>query len=98
MELAKYPVSHPQVAARIVDGSAVIVLADSGEVTVLNPVGTSIWEKIDGAHSVGDIVAALQVEYEVDAAQAEQDVAEFLHTLLEAGAVTLTDEPDNHTM
>jgi Coenzyme PQQ synthesis protein D (PqqD) len=98
MDLDKFPIPHPQVAARTVDGSAVIVLADSGEVTVLNPVGTSIWEKIDGAHSIRDIVGALQAEYEVDAAQAEQDVAEFLQTLLEADAVTLADEPRDSTM
>jgi coenzyme PQQ biosynthesis protein PqqD len=76
-----------------VDGSAVIVLADAGEVTVLNPVGTSVWDLIDGARTVADIVAAIQAEYDVSAAQAEQDVAQFLNTLVEAGALTLADQP-----
>jgi hypothetical protein len=93
MDLSKYPIPHPQVAARTVDGSAVIVLADSGEVTVLNAVGTSVWELIDGARSLQDIAAAIQAEYEVSRAQAEQDVAQFVQSLAEAGAVVLSEQP-----
>lgn len=42
MDSHKFPSPHPQVAARIIDGSAVIVLADSGQVNVLNAVCTRI--------------------------------------------------------
>jgi hypothetical protein len=61
MDANKYPVAHPQVAARIVDGAAVIVLDDSGTVTVLNEVGTR-WELIDGTRSVGAIAQAIESE------------------------------------
>lgn len=93
MDLTKYPFPHPQVAARIVDGSAVIVLADAGEVNVLNPVGSRIWELIDGAHSGNDIVQRIVAEYEVTAEQATQDVQAFLQTLLDANAITLYEHP-----
>lgn len=90
MGLLSYPVSHPQVACRIIDGSAVIVLADAGEVNVLNQVGTRIWELIDGSRSGQQIAEAIEAEFEVSPEQARQDVAEFLNTLSEAGAVVLS--------
>lgn len=93
MNLSQYPVPHPQVAARIVDGSAIIVLADAGEVTVLNPVGSRIWELIDGTRSGSDIVQRIIAEYDVTAEQATQDVQSFLQTLLDANAVVLRDQP-----
>lgn len=95
MDLSKYPVPHPQVAARLVDGSAVIVLADAGEVNVLNPVGSRIWELIDGTRSGQDIVRHIVAEYAVSDGQATQDVQDFLQTLLTANAITLRDQPTN---
>ncbi len=89
----KYPAPHPQVAARIVDGSAVIVLSDSGTVTVLNEVGTRVWELIDGARSVGAIAQTIESEYEVSLEQATQDVDELLQQLLDAQAIVLKDSP-----
>ncbi len=93
MEANKYPAPHPQVAARIVDGSAVIVLSDSGTVTVLNEVGTRVWELIDGARSVGAIAQTIESEYEVSLEQATQDVDELLQQLLDAQAIVLKDSP-----
>ncbi len=93
MEAYKYPAPHPQVAARIVDGSAVIVLSDSGTVTVLNEVGTRVWELIDGARSVGAIAQTIESEYEVSLEQATQDVDELLQQLLDAQAIVLKDSP-----
>jgi hypothetical protein len=93
MDLNKYPTPHPQVATRTVEDAAVIVLADSGEVTVLNPVGTSVWELADGRRTVQEIIAAIEAEYEVSREQAQEDVTSFLQTLVEAGALTLADQP-----
>lgn len=93
MNLSDYPVPHAQVAARVVDGEAIIVLADAGEVNVLNPVGTRIWELIDGTRSVQQIVNKIETEYNVTAQAARQDVEEFLQQLLQAQAVTLQARP-----
>ena len=66
----KYPVLHPQVAARIIDGEAVIVLPQSSQVNVLNEVGSRIWEFIDGTRNVGEITEIIVAEYDVTAEQA----------------------------
>ena len=93
MKLAdKYPVLHPQVAARIIDGEAVIVLPQSGQVNVLNEVGSRIWELIDGTLSVGEITETIVAEYDVSAEQAERDVEEFIEELVENKMLVLADE------
>jgi hypothetical protein len=93
MDLLKYPVPHPQVAGRIVDGSAVIVLADAGEVNVLNPVGSRVWELADGKRTGQEIVQRIVAEYDVTVEQAAQDVQSFLQTMIDANAITLHDQP-----
>jgi hypothetical protein len=93
MKLAeKYPALHPQVAARIIDGEAVIVLPESGQVNVLNEVGSRIWELIDGTLSVGGITEAIVAEYDVTAQQAERDVNEFIQELVENKMLVLASE------
>ena len=83
------PMPHPQVAVTVVDGQAVIVMADSGQVTVLNEVGTRIWELSDGNHSVEEIIQAIMAEYEVTPEAAEQDAEDFLNQLVEIQAIVL---------
>jgi hypothetical protein len=89
MDLNSRPAPHPQVAARVVDESAVIVLADRGEVNVLNPVGTRIWELCDGSRSVRQIAEIIASEFDVTAERALQDTEEFLGQLLQSNAVEL---------
>lgn len=88
----KYPVLHPQVAARVIDGEAVIVLPESGQVNVLNEVGSSIWELIDGTRNVGEIMKIIVAEYDVTIEQAEGDVNEFIQELVENKMLVLFDE------
>ncbi|HJQ22592.1 MAG TPA: PqqD family protein [Blastocatellia bacterium] len=82
-----YPTLHPQVALQTIDGLAVMVLADSGEVLVLNPTGTRIVELLDGKRSLGEVADAIESEYAVTAEAARRDVESFLKTLREAGAL-----------
>ena len=93
MKLAeKYPVLHPQVAARIIDGEAVIVLPESGQVNVLNEVGSRIWELVDGTRSVGEITEIIVAEYDVAAEQAERDISDFIQELVDNKMLVLADE------
>lgn len=93
MNRQQLPTPHPQVAATVVDGQAVIVMADSGQVTVLNEVGTRVWQLSDGQRSVDEIVQAILSEYEVTQDAAWQDVETFLTRLVEVQAIVLLDPP-----
>jgi hypothetical protein len=93
MDSARYPIPHPQVAARVVDGAAVIVLADAGQVNVLNPLGSRIWELIDGTRNIQAIAETICEEYEVSLHQALADVEEFVEKLVDANALVLEERP-----
>jgi pyrroloquinoline quinone biosynthesis protein D len=80
------PKRNERVAARIVDGKALIVVIDGRELHVLNAVGTRVWELCDG-RSVDAIVATVTEEFEVDAATALHDVQEFIADLYRVGAL-----------
>jgi hypothetical protein len=87
------PSRHPDLAWRCWDGEVVILapaghdpalvgtLADGAEHD-LNDVASFIWELCDGAHSVAEIVTAVQVEFDVDEATARADAAQFVDELV----------------
>lgn len=80
-------VRAPGVAARIVEGDAVIVQPGEGLVTVLNPVGSRIWERMETPRTPRELAEALSAEFEVSPDQALSDVLEFLADLRDKGLV-----------
>jgi hypothetical protein len=87
-----YPASHPQAISRIIEGEAVIVLPESGQVGVLNEVGTRVWELTDGRRSLEEIVAAIVEEFEITPERARQDVDAFVQELVEKEMLILSAE------
>ncbi len=78
LTLDSYPVVEKSVRGRQLDGEAVVVLPEQGEVKVLNEVGALIWSLADGRHSVRQIAAAVAEAYEVTLDEAAADTLEFL--------------------
>ena len=93
MDSHKFPSPHPQVAARIIDGYAVIVLADSGQVNVLNAVGTRIWQLMDGTRSLREIADVIGAEYDVAPRGAQADVQDFARQLADAQIIIFQEQP-----
>ena len=93
MELSDFVVLDAQVAATVVDDQAVIVLADAGRINILNPLGTRIWELIDGHTTIASIVKTITAEYDVSLETAEHDTCEFVQVLLDRHAVKLSEVP-----
>lgn len=76
----------PRIAARTIDGQAVVVQLDRQELHTLNEVGTRVFELADG-RSLASIVDAVLGEFEVSRELAERDVAAFARELVRLGAV-----------
>jgi hypothetical protein len=81
-----------EVVQRQVAGEVFLVpirghLADLQELFVLSETGRSIWERLDGRHSVDDLVARLVAEFEVEEEQAKSDALAFMGQLEEAGLI-----------
>jgi hypothetical protein len=93
MDKDLFPTLTSQIAASVVDGQAVIVLADFGQVTVLNELATHIWQICDGKHNIGQIVQDIVDKYEVEFSMAEQDVTVFLEQMIQMQALVLQKDP-----
>ena len=83
-----YPVIHPELTWRLLDGEAVIVSPTSGEIRVLNQVGAEIWQLLVDGSAVGKIEAALIDQHNLSPEQAHADVSAFLEDLLSCGLIT----------
>ena len=84
MILAKAPTT----AWRVIEGEAVILSMDTKVLRGLNPVGSRIWELIDGQRSVEEIVGVIVKEFDVEPARADEDVRGFVQEVLDKGLVT----------
>ena len=66
---------------------AVVLLADSGQLYTCNETTQAFLAKVDGQRSLGDIVALLCDEFEVDAATAGADFQLLAEELVSEGIV-----------
>lgn len=93
MNISKmYPKPHPQTAGRVIDGEAVLILADSSEVNVLNTVASRIFELSDGNYTIEEISKIIASEYEVSEDQAGKDVTEFILQLVDQLVIVLDNQ------
>lgn len=80
---------HPQVAAAAMQECELILLADSGEALVLNESAALVWQGIEAGEDVAALTGRLTTHYAVAPETACEDVAVFLRTLAEAGAIVM---------
>jgi hypothetical protein len=69
------------VAWSAVDGEAVLLDLGSGYYFSLNGVGTAIWEKLDGEHTLASIHEAICSRFDVDAEVAWEDISTLVQRL-----------------
>ena len=93
ISLEMIPLLNPSVVCRIINNEAVIVLPAKGQVKVLNEVGARIWSLIDGTHTVGEIIMAIEFEYTVNAEDAFKDISTFLTQLEEREIISFNERP-----
>jgi hypothetical protein len=77
------PEMNPKIAARIVNGEALILTPHDSVLHTLNPVATRIWELMRVSDSVQAVVAAICEEFDVAKETAEADLHELLADLRE---------------
>lgn len=87
--LSAIPRRTSSVASRALDGEAVLVHPGQGKVSVLNGVGSRIWELVDGQRTMADLARVIADEYEVSLIQAEADTLAFCADLAGRGLLTL---------
>ena len=69
-----------------------VVRQDVAQVFVLSEVGARVLELLDGKRKLVAVRDLLLIEYEVDEAQLEQDLNEYINGLKEAGIIRCTED------
>jgi hypothetical protein len=74
-------VRSPDQVSGALDGKVVLLSIENGEYYNLNEVGSRIWELLEQPVAVADLVARLQVEFDVDRGTCEREALAFLEQL-----------------
>jgi hypothetical protein len=82
------PERSSSMAWQDVGGEMVLLNIDGKELMGLNAVAARIWDLADGAHTVDQIVTAVQSEFAVAVEIAATDVRAFIAELVSLGAIT----------
>ena len=75
----------PHVISRLVEDETVLLDLESGMYFGLDGVGKRIWESIGEGFTLGETIAVIVSEYEVEEDQARADVIGFASDLVERG-------------
>jgi len=91
-ELASIYHHDPSIVARNIAGEVILVpirnnVGDLDSIYTLNETAAFVWERLDGVRTLAEVVAALVAEYEVEPAQAGQDVLALIAQLESVKAI-----------
>jgi len=80
------PIANPLIVLREeFDDWAILFDPDTGDAFGVNPIGVQIWKRLDGNHSVKDILKDLKEGYEDVPEEVEKDLQEFIKDLVQRG-------------
>ena len=90
-------VRSESVVARVVGGETLLVpirakVGDLASIYSFNGTGSLIWKLLESPRTVAQLAAAVAEAYEVDSAQAEQDVTNFVSEMKSVGLVEVPAE------
>jgi len=90
-----------EVAAKVIDGEAILINLSNGIYYSLDKVGGLIWGMVEERNTIGDIVMAVVGCYDVSREQAEADVLRLVDELFNEDLVALAEDaaasPSNRT-
>ncbi len=91
--LEQYVWQSRSVAARVIDGQAVVITPADSVLHTFNATGTWLWERIAGPVRLLDLLEAVVKEFEVDRDAAEKDLLRFFESLSAKGLVKMASSP-----
>ncbi len=80
-----------EVAAKVMDGEAIIINLANGVYYSMDKVGGLIWEAIEKQSSLSAIIAETVARYEVSSERAEADIQRIAEELLQENLVTVSE-------
>ena len=83
--------NSPEVAAKVIDGEAIIINLATGMYYSMDRAGALVWEWLERGHSIQEIIEGVVAQYDVAVAQAEADVNQLIDRLLEDGLARVSE-------
>lgn len=78
-------------AAKVIDGEAIIINMKNGIYYSADGVGAALWEGFSSGRTVGDLARSIAAHFDLPPEKAESDVTAFAHRLLEEELATTSD-------
>lgn len=76
-----------EVAAKIVDGEAILINLMSGVYYTVEGAGAEIWSRLENGSSIAQLSVSIAESYDVGPEQAHKDVERLVKELLEEGLI-----------
>jgi len=81
-----------EVAAKVIDGEAIIINLTNGIYYSLDKAGGIIWEMLEAGHCLAEVVEATTSRYDVSREQAQADVDRLATELLQENLLKVADD------
>lgn len=81
------PIKNQTVRYKEIDGRAILIQPENGQVHEFNPVATFLWNHADGSHALDTLREKLIASFDVEPSQAAEDISEFFTRLGQAGLI-----------
>ncbi|MDC7221501.1 MAG: PqqD family protein [Spirochaetales bacterium] len=88
MELSETYKAASDVISTEMDGESVLMHVAKGKYFSLNETGSVIWKKLEeGPLTLGQMIEAIQAEFEVEADQCQKDLEGLIKTMMKKGVL-----------
>jgi hypothetical protein len=88
---ARFRPNEKEVAAKVLDGEAIIINLSNGIYYSMDKVGGFLWAMVAEGHSLEEILAAIVARYDVSLEQARADIERLAAELLQENVVLASD-------
>jgi hypothetical protein len=85
-----------EIAAKVIDGEAIIMNLSNGMYYSMDQVGAAIWTLAESGHTVGRIGEVLAARFGIDRQTANRDVADLIEHLASEELVVVSENGGSH--
>lgn len=84
-----------EVASKVIDGEAIIINLANGVYYSMDRVGAHVWDLLQAGYCLEDVIGDIAARYDVSRHQAESNVCELVHELVQENLVDACENDDS---
>src|SRR2546426_6878765 len=88
----RFQVRGEEIAAKVIDGEAIIINLANGIYYSMDKVGALIWELLAARHSLAEVTVAVLARYDIPQEQAEADVHKLAAELMQENLLVVSQD------